>query len=179
MEAMSLYPYSSMKPDRPALILWKTSMPTVPMALPTWNADAPAMMYSAASLQDAMPPTPMIGMSRTVLRSYTALTPTGLTQGPESPPNLLLSSGLANSGSMTMAFSVLIATTASPPASWTALPMSGRMCVLGVSLAQTGTLTTDLTAETMSLTIFGSVPTSMPYPFACGQDRFSSTALAP
>jgi hypothetical protein len=58
-----------MNADRPELILWKTSMPTVPMALPTWNADAPAMMYSAASLQDDMPPTPMIGMSRTDLRS--------------------------------------------------------------------------------------------------------------
>jgi len=151
-----------MNADSPELILWKTSMPTVPMALPTWNADAPAMMYSAASLHDAMPPTPIIGMSRTVLRSYTALTPTGFTQGPDSPPNLLLSSGLANSGSMTMALSVLIATTASPPASWTALPMSGSMWVLGVSFAQTGTLTADLTADTMSLTILGSVPTSIP-----------------
>ena len=168
-----------MKAESPELILWKTSMPTVPMALPTWNADAPAMMYSAASLHVAIPPTPMMGMSSTVLRSYTALTPTGFTHGPDNPPNLLLSSGLANSGSMTMALRVLIATTASPPASCTALPMSGRMCVFGVSLAQTGTLTADLTADTMSFTILGSVPTSIPYPLACGQDRFSSTALAP
>jgi len=162
MDAISRYPYSSMKADSPELILWKTSMPTVPMALPTWKADAPAMMYSAASLQVAIPPTPMIGMSRTVRRSYTALTPTGFTQGPDSPPNLLLRSGLANSGSMTMALRVLMATTASPPASCTALPISGSMCVFGVSLAQTGTLTADLAADTMSLTIFGSVPTSIP-----------------
>lgn len=92
---------------------------------------------------------------------------------------MLLRIGLANSGSMTIAFSVLIATTASPPASCTALPMSARMCVLGVSLAHTGMETADFTAETMDLTMAGSVPTSMPYPFAWGQERLSSTAQAP
>ena len=81
---------------------------------------------------------------------------------PDSPPNLLLRTGLANSGEMTIAFRVLTATTASPPASWTAIPMSARMCVLGVSLAQTGMSTADFTADTMSLTMRGSVPTSIP-----------------
>ena len=126
-----------------------------------------------------MPPTPTMGMSSTVLRSYTARTPTGLMPAPESPPNLLLRRGLANSGSMTIALSVFIATTASPPASWTARPMSCRMCVLGVSLAHTGIDTADFTAATMSRTIAGSVPTSIPYPLAWGQDRLSSTAQAP
>ncbi len=74
----------------------------------------------------------------------------------------MLRSGLANSGSMTMAFRVLIATTASPPASCTARPMSWRMCVFGVSFAQTGMLTDDLTADTIDPTIEGSVPTSIP-----------------
>lgn len=91
----------------------------------------------------------------------------------------MLSRGLANSGSMTIAFSVLIATTASPPASWTARPMSWRMCVFGVSFAHTGIDTEDLTAETIAATIPGSVPTSMPYPLAWGQERLSSTALEP
>ncbi len=140
----------------------KTRGPRVPTALPIWNADAPAMMYWAASLQVEIPPTPTIGMSRAVLRSYTALTPTGRRHSPESPPNLLLSRGLANSGSMTIALSVLIATTASPPASWTARPMSWRMWVLGVSFAHTGIDTADFTAETMDLTIAGSGPTSIP-----------------
>lgn len=40
--------------------------------------------------------------------------------------------------------------------------MSWRMCVLGVSFAQTGMLTDDLTADTIDPTIEGSVPTSMP-----------------
>lgn len=80
---------------------------------------------------------------------------------------------------MTIAFSVLIATTASPPASLTAPPMSWRMWVLGVSFAQTGTDVADFTAPTMALTMAGSVPTSIPYPLAWGQDRLSSTAHAP
>ncbi len=146
----------------PLLMESNTSGPSVPTAVPTWNAEAPAMMYSAASLQPVMPPTPISGMSRTVLRSYTARTPTGLMPAPDSPPNLLLSTGLANSGWMTMAFSVFMATTASPPASWTALPISARMCVFGVSLAHTGIPTASLTADTISPTMTGSVPTSMP-----------------
>jgi hypothetical protein len=176
---MESYPKSSMNLSRPRFISSKTPTPSVMIALPTWNADAPAMMYSAASLQQRIPPTPTMGMSRTVLRSYTALTPTGFTALPDSPPNLLLSTGLANSGEITIAFRVLMATTASPPASWTAMPMSARMCVFGVSLAQTGTSTADFTALTMDPTIAGSVPTSIPYPLAWGQDRLSSTAHAP
>lgn len=66
---MEPYPYSSMNLESPALISLNTSGPTVPTALPTWNADAPAMMYWAASLQVSIPPTPTIGMSRAVLRS--------------------------------------------------------------------------------------------------------------
>ena len=168
-----------MNSSRPLLIESKTPGPIVPTAVPIWNAEAPAMMYSAASLQHEIPPTPTSGMLRTDARSYTARTPTGLMPGPERPPNLLLRTGLANSGWMTMALSVLIATTASPPASWTARPISVRICVLGVSLAQTGMETASLTADTIDPTIAGSVPTSIPYPLACGQDRFSSTAHAP
>lgn len=151
-----------MKATRPSFIVRNTPAPSVPTALPTWNADAPAIMYWAASLHVRIPPTPTMGMSSAVRRSYTALTPTGSRQLPDSPPNLLLSSGLANSGSMTMAFSVLIATTASPPASCTARPMSWRMWVLGVSFAHTGIDTDDFTADTMDDTIAGSVPTSIP-----------------
>lgn len=55
--------------DSPSLMVPNTSGPTVPTALPTWNADAPAMMYWAASLQVSIPPTPTMGMSRAVLRS--------------------------------------------------------------------------------------------------------------
>lgn len=176
---MSAYPYSSMNLASPWFISSKTSGPSVPTAVPTWKADAPAMMYSAASLQLEIPPTPTMGMSRAVLRSYTARTPTGLIPGPDSPPNLLLRTGLANSGWMTIALRVLIATTASPPASWTALPMSARMCVLGVSFDQTGMCTASFTAATILFTRAGSVPTSIPKPLACGQDRFSSTAQAP
>ncbi len=91
----------------------------------------------------------------------------------------MLRMGLAISGEIAIAFSVLMATTASPPASWTAIPMSARIWVLGVSLAQTGISTADFTAETIDLTIDGSVPTSMPYPLAWGQERLSSTAQAP
>ncbi len=69
MDAMEPYPYSSMNDSNPAFILSNTSIPSVMMALPTWNAEAPAMMYSAASLQVDMPPTPIMGMSSTVLRS--------------------------------------------------------------------------------------------------------------
>ncbi len=151
----------------------------MPTALPIWNAHAPAIMYSAASLQSDMPPTPTRGMSRAVLRSYIALTPTGFTASPDRPQNLLLIIGLANSGEITIAFRVFIATMASPPASCTASPIFVRMCVLGVSLAHTGIETADLTAETIDFTISGSVPTSMPYPLAWGQDRLSSTAHAP
>lgn len=168
-----------MKPESPLLILSNTLGPPSATALPTWNAEAPAMMYCAASLQPVIPPTPTRGMSRTVLRSYIALTPTGRRHFPDSPPNLLLSRGLENSGSMTIALRVFMATTASPPASCTARPMSWRMWVLGVSFAHTGMSTASLTAETMDPTIAGSVPTSMPYPFAWGQERLSSTALAP
>lgn len=53
----------------PALTSSNTPGPRVPTALPIWNADAPAMMYWAAPLQSDMPPTPTMGMSRTVLRS--------------------------------------------------------------------------------------------------------------
>ncbi len=151
-----------MNASRPEFISAKTPGPRAPTALPTWNAQAPAIRYSAASLHVEIPPTPTIGMSRTVRRSYTALTPTGLTQLPDSPPNLLPRSGLANSGSMTIALRVLIATTASPPASCTALPMSWSMWVFGVSFAQTGIDTVDFTAETMERTTEGSVPTSIP-----------------
>ncbi len=69
MSAIEPYPYSSMKPESPSLISEKTRVPRVPTALPTWNADAPAIMYWAASLQVSIPPTPTMGMSRTVLRS--------------------------------------------------------------------------------------------------------------
>lgn len=95
-------------------------------------------------------------------RSKTSLTPTALMAGPDSPPNLLLRYGLANSGEMTIALSVLIATTASPPPSCTARAISSRMCVLGVSFAHTGTDTDPFTSDTMPFTSFGSVPTSMP-----------------
>ena len=78
-----------------------------------------------------------------------------------------------------MALSVLMATTASPPASCTALPMSARMWVLGVSFAHTGMETASFTEDTIAFTIAGSVPTSIPYPFAWGHDRLSSTAHAP
>ena len=85
-----------------------------------------------------------------------------MTASPESPQNLLLIIGLANSGDMTIALSVLMATTASPPASCTALPISAMIWVLGVILAQTGMDIDDLTAETMDFTSLGSVPTSIP-----------------
>lgn len=166
MDAMSAYPYSSMNLDRPWLIISNTSGPSVPTAVPTWNADAPAMMYSAASLQSDMPPTPTIGMSSAVRRSYTARMPTGLIPGPERPPNLLLRTGLANSGCMTMALRVLMATTASPPASCTAMPMSVRIWVFGVSFDHTGIRTASFTADTMLFTRAGSVPTSIPKPLA-------------
>lgn len=58
-----------MKDDNPAFTCWKTSSPLVPTALPIWNALAPAMMYSAASLQSEIPPTPTRGMSKADLRS--------------------------------------------------------------------------------------------------------------
>ncbi len=53
----------------PLLTLSKTSGPSVPTALPIWNALAPAIIYCAASRQSVIPPTPISGMSRTVLRS--------------------------------------------------------------------------------------------------------------
>ena len=51
--------------------------------------------------------------------------------------------------------------------------------MFGVSFAHTGIDTEDFTAETIARTMAGSVPTSIPYPLAWGQERFSSTALAP
>ena len=59
------------------------------------------------------------------------------------------------------------------------MPISGRIWVFGVSFAHTGIDTEDFTAETIARTMAGSFPTSIPYPFAWGQERFSSTALAP
>ena len=58
-----------MNVSSPVLTLSNTSGPSVPTALPIWNAQAPAMMYSAASRHVEIPPTPIRGMSRTLLRS--------------------------------------------------------------------------------------------------------------
>ncbi len=58
-----------MNASSPSFMLSNTQGPSVRTALPTWNAEAPAIMYSAASLQVDIPPTPTIGMSSTVLRS--------------------------------------------------------------------------------------------------------------
>ena len=179
MLRMSGYPYSSMNDSSPALMSAKTSGPLVSTPVPTWKAEAPAMMYSRASLWSSMPPTPTMGMLTALCRSQTARTPTGLMHLPDSPQVLLLISGLANSGTITIAFSVFIATMASAPADSAADAICVRMWVLGVSFTHTGTDTASLTADTMPATTFGSVPNSMPYPCAWGQDRFSSTAQAP
>ncbi len=85
-----------------------------------------------------------------------------MTAGPDKPPNLLLRTGFLSSAEMTMAFSVLIATTASAPPSSAALPSSDIDDVFGVSFAQTGTSTDELTAETIERTFLGSEPISAP-----------------
>jgi len=69
---------------------------------------------------------------------------------------------------------VLIAQIASAPPSAAARAISPIFGTLGVSLGTTGISTAAFTAVTISFTRAASCPISMPYPLACGHDRFSS-----
>ncbi len=74
---------------------------------------------------------------------------------------------------------MLIALTAAAPPFSAADASAAGSGVFGVIFAITGTLTSLTTARTISSTSAGSLPTSVPYPSACGQLRLSSIATMP
>src|SRR5207302_354159 len=111
--------------------------------------------------------------------SYTARTPIDRIAGPLSPPYLFAREGIFSSGVIAIAFIVLIATIPSAPPSSAAVAEVAMSWPFGASLRKAGTSTTSFTVRVKSRTAEASWAISVPRPFACGQDRFSSIAFTP
>src|SRR2546426_670621 len=96
--------------------------------------------------------------------------------GPLRPPNLFARNGIFSSGTIAIAFTVLIATIPSAPPSSAATANEAMSWTFGESFGKTGKETASLTARVKSRTAASSSAISVPRPFACGHDRFSSIA---
>src|SRR2546428_4282983 len=119
-----LYRFSLRNFDIPAVISLNTSTPLYITAVPTWIADAPAIIISTAPLQSVTPPTPMIGIFTAALTWYTVLTASEWRAGPERPPYTPPRIGEAASTSIAMPQAVLIAVRAFAPAASAAFAIS-------------------------------------------------------
>ena len=76
-------------PARMSIVAWGLTK----LAVPTWTADAPAIMNSSASRAVVIPPIPITGTSTSRQTCQTMRRATGLIAGPESPPVTLASTG--------------------------------------------------------------------------------------
>ena len=109
-------------------------------AVPTETAVAPAMRNSTASSPVAIPPIPITGIFTAWDASYTILTATGFTAGPEKPPVLLARTNFFLYISIFIPISVLMSDIASAPPASAARAISFILVTLGESFMMTGCL---------------------------------------